>query len=321
MRLLITAVVALCGLAAGLWSLGASPARAQTPVNYFYCYAVDESQGIIFVSDTQEVGVLSERASYGDQFKSYLRGKGKASDTVRPYCVMRPTPAEIRLGQNDLRTSGCRMCNDISRFEDVVWMRDKNKGAEKLLDRTIKPSKLGVPEWAEENLPMPPEEEDEQDGVYILGSREGNDLIYAANEENGGSKTRLKADLKGGKWTTVAHNNRCPGWMAVAYASDGTERVYYLAQGAESQGEASLQALDQAEQAASRKDGNWTTGVLLALENKYRSNPLTVGDVVESLAEDGVIETAKGLTYRAATSDKSLGCPRGGKMGSIGVRG
>jgi len=315
-RWIVTAAALLA--ATCLW---AGPASAQG-LAYFYCYAVDTEQGKVFVSDMHEVGPVAERASYGEQFATYLKVKAKASASIKSYCVMRATEREIERGRAEL-TEYCRECADITKFEDVAWLREGTGAKALLAGKLIKPSepKDASPSKAEppQVARAEPEPEPAEDaGVYILGHREATEVVYSANEERGGYLVRQKADLKGGKWTTIITNSTCPGWVAVAYASNGSERWYYAAQGAASEGEASLQALDAADAGAKRMEGVWVTGVLVSFRNNYRPKSIGPVEVAESVVEDGVIQTTKGLIRRQVVS----GCPAPrGPYVTFGVRG
>jgi hypothetical protein len=301
-----------------LWSQAAS---AQG-LRYFYCYAIDEEQAKVYVSDVHDVGPVTERSTYGQQFATYLKVKQGASATVRPFCVMRPSEEEIQRGRSEL-TRYCPECGSITDFQDVAWLRE-GTGAKALLAGKLikptppaeKPSPKDEPPQVAKAKPKPEPAEDA--GVYILGHREATEVVYSANEERGGYLVRQKADLKGGKWTAIITNSTCPGWVAVAYASNGAERWYYAAQGADSEGEASLQALNAADAGTKRMEGVWVTGVLVSFRNNYHPKSIGPVDVAEAVVEDGVIETTKGLIRRQVVS----GCPAPrGPYVTFGVRG
>jgi hypothetical protein len=307
-----------------LWS---APASAQG-LKYFYCYAIDDERETVFVSDMHEVGPVSERSTYGAQFASYLKVKRGASASVRPYCVMRSSEQEIQRGRSDL-AGYCPECGGITRFEDVAWLREGTGArallAGKLIERNKegdgKPSSPDTPQVAKAPARKPAAAEPEpveDSGLYLLGRRDATEVTYSVNEENGAYLARQKADLKGGKWSWIINGSTCVGWVAIAYASNGTDRWYYAAQGADSEGEASLAALKAAEEGAKRQDGAWITGVLVALQNNYRPKSIGPLDVAGAVAEDGVIETTKGLIRRQVVS----GCPTGSRpFVTVGVRG
>lgn len=293
--------VALASLCAA--SILISSAGSAQGLRYFYCYAVDPGTEQVLVSDMHEVGPVAERAAYGEQFATWLKATGKASNSVKPYCVMRASEAEIERGRSDL-TSYCSQCGAIKNFRDVAWLR-QGKGVEELLQgKLIRPAD---PELVEPGEPVPPlelaavAEPVVGEGVSILGRRDMTDVVYAANVERSAYIARQKADLKGGKWTPLLTENRCPGWISIAYASNGAERWYFIAQGADSEGEASGQALAAAQESAKRLDGTSVTGVLVAFRNNYMLPPVGIAGAV---SED-VVQTAKGLIRRAVTT----GCP------------
>jgi hypothetical protein len=300
-----------------VWS---APVSAQG-LAYFYCYAVDVEQGKVFVSDMHDVGPVAERASYGAQFATYLKVKKNASASIQPYCVMRATEREIQRGRAEL-TEFCAECGDIRKFEDVAWLREGTGAKALLAGKLISPDKHPEPP-AREAQPAPStpavaaeREPAAGEGVYILGRRDQTEVVYSANEARGAYLVRQKADLKGGKWTPVLSDSRCPGWVAVSYASNGTERWYYPVQGADSEGEASHAALQVAEAASHRMAGYWVTGVLVAFRNDFRPAPVDVGKALTE--DDGVFDAVKGLVRRQVVS----GCPApDSDFVSFGVRG
>jgi hypothetical protein len=307
-------------------SLWAAPASAQG-LRYFYCYAIDEEQAKVFVSDMHEVGPVAERGTYGQQFATYVKVKKGASATVRPFCVMRSSEQEIERGRSDL-TRYCPECGSITNFQDVAWLRE-GTGAKALLAGKLikqdKPADARTPAQdapqvakAEKKPPAAEPEPAEDAGVYILGRRDATEVVYSVNEERGGYLVRQKADLKGGKWTPLVTNSTCVGWVAVAYASNGTDRWYYAAQGAESEGEASLAALKAAEEGAQRQEGVWVTGVLVALQNNYRPKSIGPAEVAEAVKEGSLMDLTKGVIRRQVVS----GCPADqSRMVTVGVRG
>lgn len=302
-------------------SIPLGPAASAQGLRYFYCYAVDSGTNQVLVSDMHEVGPVAERAAYGEQFAIWLQATGKASRSVRPYCVMRASEAEIARARSDL-AGYCSECGAIKTFRDVTWLR-QGKGVEELLQgKLIKPEDpVETSETSEPGEPAPvPDpaavvEPVAGEGVSILGRRDMTDVVYAANVERSADIARQKADLKGGKWTPLLTDNRCPGWISIAYASTGRERWYYIAQGADSEGEASAQALAAAQKSAKRLEGTAITGVLVAFRNNYTPPPV---DVIDAISEDGVLQTTKGLIRRTVTS----GCPGPpGSYATMGVRG
>jgi hypothetical protein len=306
--------------ALGLDMLLAAPASSQS-LRYFYCYAVDRQQGAVFVSDMHDVGPVSERASYGEQFANWLKAKGIASGAVKPFCVMRPTEDEVAQGRREL-SAYCPECGGIRRFRDIAWLR-QGKDAKALLagkltsprDAPTHPAAKSPKQVVQgPGTASAPEPVDGQ-GVFILGRRDATDVIYSANEHRGAYLVRQKADLRGGKWTSILSDNRCPGWVAVAYASNGTERWYYVAQGADSEGEAGQSALAAADNAAKRMEGLWITGVLASFRNNFQPQPV---DLVDAVIEDGAIDTMKGIVRRQVVS----GCPaERSPYATIGIRG
>lgn len=304
-RLFLACAALVCALFAA-----AAPAQAQG-LRYFYCYAVDAKVQKVFVSDMHDVGPPAERAAYGEQFADYLKARGHASAAVQAYCVMRASEGEIRRGITDLPRS-CRECEGLDDFTPVAWLR-QGKGLTELLagklvapeqpkGAEVLPSASSDSVRAEASVPpgASPDSPVKGRGVFIRVRMDMTDVVYSANEKNGDFLTRHKAQLKGGRWQLLDSDNRCPGWMAVAYASNGTERQYYVSQGAASEGEASRQALDDAVKTTQYHPGTWITGVLAAFYNDYQPDDAARGSLRQLLTE---------------------GCPAPRSGSSIGVRG
>lgn len=284
----------LAAIAAGaLWS---APASAQG-LNWFYCYAANAKTGTVYVSDVHAIGPVGERASYGPDFAAFLAKSGKAPAGTQAYCVMRGTEREIATGLTNLSRE-CTTCGGADKFEQVAWPRGgKTLGnllAGNLPSRKAPDPAGGKPPVKEEARKV--EEPGEGLGVFLMARLDDLDVVFTANEDNGGFLTRQKADLRGGKWTTLLQNDRCPGWMAVAYATNGTSRNYFIAKGASSEGAASLEALNKAEDYVTRRgNAEWRTGVLNAFVNDYRAPGLDLSN--------GVIDGVKGKIRNAVTSD------------------
>ena len=286
-----------------LGTLWAAAAAAQPP-RYFYCYAQDPQTRIVYVSDAHDVGPVSERASYGSDFSRFLSAKGKIPSGAPAYCTMQPTKADIDRGIADL-AQYCSGCSGPSGFEDIVWPRGGKTVANLLVGRLAS----SVPNRAPPNgEPLPVDEPAEGVGVFMLGRLDQTDVVFTANEENGQMLTRYKADLRGGKWTTILSNDRCPGWLAIAYASTVTERAYFVSRGAADEGAASRAALAKAEDYAARKGSDWNSGVLYAFSNEYRAPGLDFAR--------GPIEAAKGKVGQLVTRYcNDAGAPVGGARG------
>lgn len=248
-------------LLAALWG---TPASAQG-LNWFYCYAPNSATGKVLVSDPQPIGPVSERGGYGREFSTYLAARGKLPAGSQVYCVMRATEQEIRRGQQEL-AARCDECGGARQFEHVTWPRG-GKSVRQVLagggtaTTTTPPAKPGV---VVETTPA------EGTGVYIMARTDQTGIVYVANEENGRFLTRFKADQKGGQWTWMLSNDQCSGWLAVAYATNGSERQYFVARGSPDEGQASRKALEAAESHVQIKGGGWLSGVLVAFRNEYR---------------------------------------------------
>lgn len=291
---LIIAAAAFLGAA---WGVGA----AAQPPQFFYCYATNAKSGTVYVSDMHRVGPVGERASYGQGYARYLAAKGKVPSGTQGYCVMRATEREIERGQLEL-TARCDECGGADKFEQVAWLRNGKDVGVLLagkLDR--KPSAPDKPAEADAAAPT---ETPRGAGVYAWGARGETDIVMSINETNGGALARLKADLQGGKWTNILSADRCPGWGAISYASNGEERFYYAARGAEDEGEASRKALEFAERAAERQEGEWVTGVLQSYFNDYQPSERDFsGRSLFQIAKD---EVRRMVTTECARDERRL---------------
>lgn len=284
-----------------------SAAAWSQPPQFFYCYASNAKTGTVFFSDMHRVGPVAERSSYGKGYANYLAAKGKVPSGTQGYCVMRPSEAEIERGQREL-PERCDECGSADNFEQVAWLRQgKDLGVllAGKLDRKPPPAAS-----AAESTETQKEEPPAGAGVYAWGARGETDIVMSINESNGRTLSRLQADLKGGKWTNILSDDRCPGWGAISYASNGEERRYFVARGAEDEGEASRKALEHAERTAEREEGEWTTGVLQAYFNDYQP--------AERDFSGSLIQIAKDEVRRMVTS----GCARDEtRLTTFGVRG
>lgn len=248
-------------LAAAVW---ATPASAQG-LNWFYCYAPNPATGTVLVSDAQPIGPVSERGGYGREFSTYLNARGKLPAGSQVYCVMRATEQEVRRGQQEL-AARCDECGGASKFEHVVWPRGGKSVRQVLAGGGAAQSPAPVTQ-AQVAVETPPVE---GAGVFIMARTDQTEIVYVANEDNGRFLTRFKADQKGGQWTWMLDNDRCSGWLAVAYATNGSKRQYFVARGSPDQGQASRKALAAAEEYAHAQGGGWLSGVLSSFQNEYR---------------------------------------------------
>lgn len=283
-------------------ALWAAPTAAEGPA-YFYCYAQDPATRTVYVSDVQAVGPVSERAAYGTEFSRFLSGNGKVPSGTLAYCTMHMSRDQVERGVAGL-TQYCSGCADPSGFAEVAWPRGgktlANLLAAKLPGRTSAPTEPA----AAENAPA------EGIGVFALGRIDETDVVFTANEDNGQTLSRYKADLRGGKWTTLLSNDRCSGWLAIAYASNSTDRAYFVSKGAADEGAASGRALEAAEKYAERQGADWTAGVLFAFVNNYQAPGFNLSD--------GVLDAVKKEVRAIVTTD----CDAKEKdMTAVGVRG
>lgn len=267
---IMRATISILGVVAALW---AAPASAQG-LNWFYCYAPNAATGVVYVSDVHAVGPVSERAGYGNEFAGFLASRGKLPAHAQAYCVMRATEQEVVRGQQSV-TELCSECGGATTVEHIAWLRGGQRGRQLATPVPAADASLGErPRGAARgSVATGRTEPVEGVGAYIMGRSDATGIVHTANEENAQFQTRHKADLKGGQWTWIAMNDRCPGWVAVAYATDGDERHYFVAKGSDFEGTARVAAIKLAEAYAARKGAAWLAGVLSSFKNEYRHPP------------------------------------------------
>lgn len=125
--------------------------------------------------------------------------------------------------------------------------------------------------------------------VYMMGGQDKTDVVYTVHDANGKFLTRHKADLKGGRWTWLMMDGRCPGMVSVWYASNGSERRYFVETGGATEREVSLKASAAARAYAKREGKGWSAGVMRAFRNDNRAvppPPATTRDKVEAMFRD-----------------------------------
>jgi len=298
-------------------TLWAAPATAQGGLSHFYCYAADSRAGKVLVSDVHEVGPVSERRAYGEQFADYLAARGLMPRGTQGYCVMRASQREIEQSIRELPHT-CSTCGDTRDFEQVAWLREGKSAGALLAGKLLPPKKLGDQEQGQGSGESGAKARDAEPagdasgnsfGAHVRVRVDGTDAVLSVNEENGHALVRTRADLKGGTWTSLLSDDRCPGWAAVAYASDGRETFYFYRTGAETEGEASGSALDQAESAVEKREGNWITGVLRTFLNRYEPPGISF--------EDGIVPAVKGEIRKRVTT----GCGTDRGHIAVGTRG
>ena len=97
----------------------AKPAQGQEP-KFYYCYAPNMANGIVYVSETAQVGPVAERRQYSMRFVTRLIAQNLVPAGTRGYCVMRSSEVEINRGKLDLRTE-CAECGEANQFHDVAF--------------------------------------------------------------------------------------------------------------------------------------------------------------------------------------------------------
>jgi hypothetical protein len=301
----------LTGLAAalGLDSAWTSKAQAQgTEPVYFYCYAANLSEGVVYVSDVHKVGPFSERAGYGPRFEQWLRASGRLGDG-KGRCVMRATMREIERGRQDLPVSGCFDCNGPMVYRDIAWPFGDG-AVESTNVSDVEPPRQAMS--ASEEAALDKREQPEtRPGTTVYGRIDLTDALFRSGSEDSQQRALAATKEKGGKWYPVTVDDRCPGWAAVAFAQGPKLRRYFIGRSS-SEAAASAEALSiAAEFAASRSD--WETGLLLT----YFNDTVEVDD--RSLS-DKSIDAVKGW-IRSQVVDPNAPRPKSDRMVCVGVRG
>lgn len=309
------AIACFAALAAvvGLLVCLALPARAEAAeLRLFYCYVPNPASSTIYVSDVHPVGPVAERASYGEEFARYLQRRGRVEAGTTGHCVMRSTNREIDGSRTNLSRmeSPCLGCQGLTQTEDVIWPRATRSIASVLAGTQVvtKPDP-NDPDAKSAKSAEPGE------GAWLMARTDDTDVVYVVNQDNGGTLVRLKADQRPGEWSYLLQNDRCKGWVGIAFATNGKERTYLTAVGHEDAAIAKRTALGAAENLAEREGTDWRTGILDAFENRFEHRPIGVADAVEA----GAIDTAKAVVYRQVVS----GCRsvKTERYVTVGVRG
>jgi hypothetical protein len=123
---LLVALLWLTGAFIGVATLLSKPAAA-ADLQYFYCYAPSPAIGTTYMSDVHPVGPVAERRTYGDQFVSFLKSKGKISGSATGYCVMRATMKEIDEGRSNMAQAPCSECKGAEKIAEIQWPRGDGK--------------------------------------------------------------------------------------------------------------------------------------------------------------------------------------------------
>lgn len=295
-------------------SVGSTPARAQG-LQYFYCFAPDPASGTTYVSDVHPVGALHERARYPRMFEDFLRIRGKLGVDRKAYCTMRATMREINQGRMAMRATPCRECAGAERLDDVVWPRpDKLRVPSMKVATGSRPTPTAL---ADADTPRPAALPPEQQGAYLLAREDSVDVVAAINVADGLTEVQAKAKSRGGKWRDLMTDDRCPGWIAVAYAEKTREHAYFAVRGQDSESAASAAALDLADRWDQIPDEK--KGVVFTALNRIEQPEKTLADHLPDF-DSGFINGIKHYIRRMVVSPCAAGVPtRAG--GGGGVRG
>lgn len=288
--------VALGGLWAALAvSVAPAPARAQD-LQYYYCFGPNPRTGITYVSDVHPVGDLLERARYPRQFEDFLRVRGKLGVDQKAYCTMRATLREINKGRSELRQGPCRECDGANRMEDILWPRPDGIRVPALRvggDRVESTARV-APDPADAPDPVPPAPP-EQQGAFLKAREDSVDVVAAINVADGAGQVDSKAASRGGKWRSLMSDDRCPGWIGVAFVNKGRENNYFVVRGHGSESAASAAALDLADRFNEVDDAN--KGVIFTGLNQVEEPGQTFAEHVANF-DSGFINGVKAYIRR-----------------------
>lgn len=271
----------------GLFLLPAlATVKAQGP-RFFFCFASNPATGTIYVSDMHPVGPVSERAKYGQDFASFLVSKKKVPIGTQGYCVMRGTEKEVEKSALTV-AENCDVCGSATKMEPVAWSRGGHAGIQvaKATNNYIPPSDAKKPvaiQAGSKEGPVTP-----GIGAFLLTRIDALDAVFSANRDDSYFAIQHAAAIKGGKWSKALFHDKCVGWVAVSYATDGKEWTYFVSRGAASEGEARISARKKADEFAAHRNG-WIVGMLNAFENKYTSSPVSLDkwakDITQKMRE------------------------------------
>ncbi|WDF71173.1 hypothetical protein [Novosphingobium sp. KACC 22771] len=182
-----------------LLGLAPRPAQAQSEPKVFYCYAPDPETGAVYVTQTMNVGPLSERSTYGRQFAQWLKRKGTISANVQGYCTMSWSVAEAEKGKTGMQTGWCPECLQIKRFVDVQWDR-AGAGAKPVAAPKVA---MRAPEPPLERSPKAPvmAMDSGEPWLVVLGNTETGQIVVEKNQPDLANVALAKA-----------HSRRATGW-------------------------------------------------------------------------------------------------------------
>jgi len=278
----------------------------------FYCYVPNQASSTIYVSDVHPVGPVAERAGYGEEFARYLERRGRVEAGTTGHCIMRSTNREIDGSRANLSRmeSACLGCQGLTQTEDVIWPRATRSIASVLAGTQVVTKPDPNDPDAESAKSAKPGE-----GAWLMARTDDTDVVYVVNQDNGGTLVRVKADQRPGKWSYLLQNDRCEGWVGIAFATNGKERTYHTAIGHEDAAIAKRTALGAAENLAEREGPDWRTGILDAFENRFEHPPIDLANAIEA----GPVATGKELVARQVVSGcRSVKVER---YATVGVRG
>jgi hypothetical protein len=141
------------------------------------------------------------------------------------------------------------------------------------------------------------------EGLHIMVREEAAGMLVSANEADGLTRIRQQALERGGNWHFLVENDRCVGWMAVSYATNGRTPYYFLARGFDTAEQANLASRRMADEWKDAQQGTWITGRLDMFRNDYRRPPIEIEG-------DGLADKAMNLAQEMVHRIVVTGCGR-----------
>lgn len=289
-------------------------ARAQfqsTQPTLFFCYALNPSEGVVYVSDVHLVGPFEERASYPERYASWLRASGRLGEG-RAHCLMRATMREVDRDRRDLPVTGCFECVGPQVYRDVKWPFG-DAPFDSVRIASIEPPRSAMSS-AEEAALDKREAPETRPGTTIFGRLDLTDAVKRVGVDNPEAEKRALASEKGGKWYPVVTDDRCPGWGAVAFASSPTYRRYFVGHGA-TETEAIADATARAEAYIGARE-LWKSGAITT----YFNDTVEV-EVDDRSLGDKAIDSLKNLIRPMIINPQPGEGGAGGSCSAVGSRG
>lgn len=169
----------------------------------------------------------------------------------------------------------CDECSGATQFEQIAWLRPGGERG------------LPIPNIAQTKsgsiAPLPRDTELADDiGAFALARIDGIGVVFDGNHAN--SQAIVAAEAREKRWRTVPllSNDKCAGWAAISYASNGVNVRYFVSRGKSSQSSADKEAKASANTFADKQPMVWSKKVIVSFNNFYKAPPVDFSkDVIE----------------------------------------